>query len=70
MAGSPLAASPQLAAGRAALPNDSAFASLEEAYCLDTYFNLARHPALGYRFPHQFEADLLQHLPQLTVRSG
>ncbi|MGI4832006.1 MAG: IS3 family transposase [Janthinobacterium lividum] len=50
------------------LPHGGAFASLEEArlevaYYLDTYFNLdRRHSALGYRSPHQFEADLLQHL--------
>ncbi|WP_414653585.1 transposase [Hymenobacter sp.] len=41
------------------------------AYYLDTYFNLGRrHSALGYRSPHQFEVDLLQHLPQYPVRSG
>jgi len=51
------------------LPHGGAFASLEEArlevaYYLDTYFNLdRRHSALGYRSPHQFEADLFQHLP-------
>jgi putative transposase len=39
----------------------SAFASLEEArlevaYYIYSYFNLdCRHPALGYRSPHQFE---------------
>ena len=50
------------------LPQGGAFASLEEArlevaYYLDTYFNLdRRHSALGYRSPHQFEADLLNHL--------
>ncbi len=44
-----------------------AFTSLEEArlavaYYLDTYFNPdRRHSALGYRSPHQFEVDLLQH---------
>jgi len=47
------------------LPYGGAFASLEEArlevaYYLDTYFNLdRRHPALGYRSPHQFERDCL-----------
>ena len=51
------------------LPHSGAFASLEEArlevaYYLDIYFNLdRRHSALGYRSPHQFEADLFQHLP-------
>lgn len=51
------------------LPVGAAFASLEEAqlevaYYLDTYFNLdRRHSALGYRSPHQFETDLLNHLP-------
>jgi putative transposase len=51
------------------LPQGGAFDSLEEArlevaYYLDVYFNLARrHSALGYRSPHQFEADLLNHLP-------
>ena len=46
-----------------------AFASLEEArlevaYYLDTYFNLnCRHPALGYRSPHQLGADLKNNLP-------
>ncbi|MGI4873458.1 MAG: transposase [Janthinobacterium lividum] len=52
------------------LPTDcGAFASLKEArlevaYYLDTCFNLdRRHSALGYRSPHQFEADLLHHLP-------
>jgi len=51
------------------LPHGGAFASLEEArlevaHYLDTYFNLdRRHSALGYRSPHQFEADLLNHLP-------
>ncbi|MBO0361180.1 IS3 family transposase [Hymenobacter sp. BT186] len=51
------------------LPHGGVFASLEEArlevaYYLDTYFNLdRRHSALGYRSPHQFEADLFQHLP-------
>ena len=51
------------------LPGGGAFASLEEARLevadyLDTYFNLdRRHSALDYRSPHQFEADLLQHLP-------
>ncbi len=51
------------------LPHGGAFASLEEArlevaYYLDTYFNLdRRHSALGYRSPHQFEADLLNYLP-------
>jgi transposase InsO family protein len=50
------------------LPGGGAFASLKEArlevaYYLDTYFNLdRRHSALGYCSPHQFEADLLQHL--------
>ena len=51
------------------LPHGGAFANLEQArlevaYYLDTYFNLdRRHAALGYRSPHQFEADLLNHLP-------
>ena len=51
------------------LPQGEVFTSLEEArlevaYYLDTYFNLdRRHSALGYRSPHQFEADLFQHLP-------
>lgn len=50
------------------IPVGGAFASLEEtrlevAYYLDTYFNLdRRHSALGYRSPHQFEIDLLNHL--------
>ncbi|GAB2961674.1 hypothetical protein GCM10027048_32360 [Hymenobacter coalescens] len=39
-------------------------ARLEVAYYLDTYFNLdRRHSALGYRSPHQFEADLANRLP-------
>ncbi|RZK87351.1 MAG: hypothetical protein EOO62_39385 [Hymenobacter sp.] len=56
------------------LPQGGAFASHKEAqpevaYYLDVYFNLdRRHSALGYRSPHQFEADLLNHLPQLAVR--
>ena len=38
--------------------------ALEVAYYLDTYFKLdRRHSALGYRSPHQFETDLLNHLP-------
>lgn len=51
------------------LPRNGAFANREEArlevaYYLDTYFNLdRRHSALGYRSPHQFEADLLNYLP-------
>ena len=51
------------------LPPGAAFASLEEArlevaHYLDTYFNLdRRHSALGYRSPHQFEADLLHYIP-------
>ncbi|NML67957.1 transposase [Hymenobacter sp. RP-2-7] len=44
-------------------------ARLEVAYSLDTYFNLdRRHSALGYRSPHQFEADLFHHLSWLPVR--
>jgi putative transposase len=56
------------------LPHGGAFASLEKAhlevtYYLDTYFNFDRHhSALGHRSPHQFEADLVQHLPQFTGR--
>ncbi|MGI4875273.1 MAG: hypothetical protein ACRYFX_29300 [Janthinobacterium lividum] len=39
-------------------------ARLEVVYHLDTYFNLDRRlSALGYCSPHQFEADLLHHLP-------
>ncbi len=51
------------------LPHGGVFASLQEArlevaYYLDTYLNLdRRHSALGYRLPHQFETDLLNHLP-------
>jgi transposase InsO family protein len=51
------------------LPHGGTFASLEEAqlevaYYLDIYFNLERcHSDLGYRSPHQFEADLFQHPP-------
>ena len=53
------------------LPHGGAFANLEEvrlevAYYLDSYFNFnldRRHSALGYRSPHQFETDLLNHLP-------
>lgn len=51
------------------LPYGGAFTNLDEArlkvaHYLDIYFNLdRRHSALGYRSPHQFEADLLQHLP-------
>lgn len=51
------------------LPGNAPFASLEEArleiaWYLDVYFNLdRRHSALGYRSPHQFETDLLNHLP-------
>lgn len=57
------------------LPHGSAFANLEEArlevaYYLDTHFNLnCRYLALSYRSPHQFEAQLLNHLPYLTVGS-
>ncbi|RZL13051.1 MAG: hypothetical protein EOO62_09325 [Hymenobacter sp.] len=54
----------------------SAFASLEEAwlevaYYLDTYFNIDhRRIALGYCSPHQFEADLSNHLLYLSIRSS
>lgn len=49
------------------LPNDNAFASLEEArlgaaYYLDTYFTQRRHSVLGYRSPHQFEHNLRTNL--------
>jgi hypothetical protein len=58
------------------LPNNDAFASLDEArlevaYCLGIYFNLdRRHSALGYRSPYQFESDFqtsitLVHCPFL-----
>lgn len=49
-------------------PHGTAFASLEEArlevgHYLDTYFNLDRHPALRYRWPHQYELDFQINLP-------